>query len=128
MAGAVQGCASAGAQGAKRRGTEPSPDVRGTGAATVRRRRSIGLAGLLLAPPSQALAADARSVWLKNLHTGEEARLHPFGELGVPTPLGWARANHLFRSWRTQLERPINPRLLRVLAELQRRFAGRRIE
>jgi uncharacterized protein YcbK (DUF882 family) len=77
---------------------------------------------------SAAGAADPRIVWIKNLHTNEEAHLRPFGELGVPTPLGWARANHFFRSWRTERARSINPRLLRVLAELQRRLGGRRIE
>ena len=95
----------------------------------MRRRRGVGLVlVVVLAGGVPPAGADPRGIWVKNLHTNEEAHLYPFGELGVPTPLGWARANHLFRSWRTERARPINPRLLRVLAELQRRLGGRRIE
>jgi uncharacterized protein YcbK (DUF882 family) len=95
----------------------------------MRRRCGVGLVLVaVLAAGVPPAGADPRGIWVKNLHTNEEAHLRPFGELGVPTPLGWARADHLFRSWRTDRARPINPRLLRVLGALQRRLGGRRIE
>jgi uncharacterized protein YcbK (DUF882 family) len=67
-------------------------------------------------------------LWIRNVHSREELRIRPFGRYGVPLRLAWARLNHLFRSWRTGDRRPIHPRLLRVLAHLQHRFGGRRIE
>jgi uncharacterized protein YcbK (DUF882 family) len=71
---------------------------------------------------------DPRVLWLRNVHTGEELRIRPFGRDGIPLYVPWGRANHLFRSWRSGEARPINPRLLRVLAHVQERFGGRRIE
>src|SRR5205085_2238372 len=65
---------------------------------------------------------------LRNSHTGEEIRIEPFDAGGRPTLLGWLRLDHAFRSWRTREERAINPRLLRVLTQIQRHFDGRRIE
>jgi uncharacterized protein YcbK (DUF882 family) len=75
-----------------------------------------------------ARAADRRSLWVRSIHLGDEVRVQPFEEHGVPRLLDWLRLEHLFRSHRTQTTRAINPRLLRVLAQVQRHFGGRRLE
>lgn len=75
-----------------------------------------------------ARAVDRRSLWLHNVHLGEELRVEPFDEHGVPRLVDWLRFEHLFRSWRTKTTRAINPRLLRLLAQVQRHFGGRRLE
>lgn len=77
---------------------------------------------------SSARAADRRSLWLHNVHLGDELRVQPFDDYGVPHLLDWLRLEHLFRSHRTKTSRAINPRLLRVLAQVQRHFGGRRLE
>jgi uncharacterized protein YcbK (DUF882 family) len=46
----------------------------------------------------------------------------------VPRFLDWLHLKHLFRSHRTKTTRAISPRLLRVLAQVQCHFGGRRIE
>jgi uncharacterized protein YcbK (DUF882 family) len=78
--------------------------------------------------PLRAGAHDHRTLWLRSTHLHEELRIEPFADHGVPLPLDWLRLDHLFRSHRTLTARPINPRLLRVLAQIQRHFGGRRIE
>jgi uncharacterized protein YcbK (DUF882 family) len=75
-----------------------------------------------------AAAADTRTLWLRNLHTKEELRLQPFGLWGLVQPTEWAQINRFFRSWRSGDRRPINPRLIRVLAQIQRHFDGRPLE
>src|SRR5689334_14941151 len=78
--------------------------------------------------PGARTCGSTRIVWMRSVHSEEELRVQPFGRYGVPVRLAWLRLNHLFRSWRTGEHRPISPRLLRVLAQIQRRFGGRRIE
>ena len=73
-------------------------------------------------------AADGRRLCLRDAHTGVELHLQPFGRGGVPRPVPWARANHFLRDKRTRERRPVNPRLLRILAQLQRHFRVRCIE
>jgi len=72
--------------------------------------------------------ADNRSLWLYNTHTKEEIRIRPFSRHGIPDRSSWARLSRFFRSWRTEKRRTIHPRLLRVLAQVQRHFGGSRID
>lgn len=72
-------------------------------------------------------ASDTRSVWLYNTHTHEELRVRPFADGGRPSPAAWRSINRFFRSWRTDHQRPVRPRLMAVLVHLQRHFGGRRI-
>lgn len=79
---------------------------------------------LLLANASHAVGA---SLWLYNVHSKEELHvvaMEPTGMMGRT----WRRANHFFRSWRTQQRRTVHPRLLRTLAHIQSHFGKRRIE
>lgn len=75
-------------------------------------------------------AADTASgspLWVRNVHTREEARF----EVPVASRVSdrtWRAANRFFRSWRTAKRRTMHPRLLRTLAHIQRRFGNRRIE
>ncbi len=96
------------------------------------RSRALAACGLvvifLLSVPAPALAADHRVLWLRNTHLSEELRLAPFGRHGVPRWIAWRRLDRLFRSHRTNEVRSVNPRLLRVLSQIQRHFDGRRIE
>jgi uncharacterized protein YcbK (DUF882 family) len=89
----------------------------------------LALVGALIALfESTALAEDRRSLWIRNVHTNEELRVQPFGDSGIPRITEWNRIVRLFRSWRTDKRRTINPRLLRTLAHLQSQVGGRRIE
>ena len=83
---------------------------------------------IIFAAATSANAADHRLLWLHGTHLDEEVRLAPFGTHGVPRWIAWGRLDRLFRSHRTRESRAINPRLLRVLAQIQRHFDGRRIE
>lgn len=86
------------------------------------------VAALLFGTIPSARGADHRLLWLHGTHLNEELRLAPFGVHGVPRWIAWRRVDHLFRSHRTKESRTINPRLLRLLAQIQRHFEGRRIE
>lgn len=94
-----------------------------------------------LAPFALALAAatalaagdaeadrDHRILWMRNAHTGEEIRFRPFRSRSLLEPVAWARLNRFMRSWRTEKRRTMHPRLLRLLAQVQRHFGGHRIE
>ncbi len=65
-------------------------------------------------------------VWIRTTHTGEEAKLRiPIYGIDHMT---LRHANRLFRSWRTNLKRPIHPKLLRHLHRVQAHFGQRAIE
>ncbi len=66
-------------------------------------------------------------LWLRNVHSGEELRLMPFGRYGLPMGIAWRRITRLFRSAETE-RRTTSPRLLRTLAQVQRHFGNRRID
>lgn len=82
---------------------------------------------LLVTLATGPAAADHRTLWLHDIHRGDEIRLQPFGPRGVPDRLAWARLTRFFRS-RHDGRRAVHPRLLRVLAQIQRHFGGRRID
>jgi len=90
--------------------------------------RVVGFIVVAMLVATGAQARDVRGLWVRSVHLNEEIRTQPFEEHGVPDLVQWRRLDHLFRSHRTLAERPINPRLLRVLAQIQRHFGGRRIE
>ncbi len=71
---------------------------------------------------------EPRSLWIYNAHTHEERRDRPFVQYGLVETQRWAGWSRIFRSWRTQERRTVNPRLLRVLAQIQSYFGGRRLE
>ncbi len=74
-----------------------------------------------------AEARDRRGLWIVSAHSHEELRVRPFGRYGIPERHAWARLTRLFRSRRTQERRAVHPRLLRVLAQIQRHFDGGRL-
>ena len=88
------------------------------------RPKHILLALLLL------LAATARGfsspLWLRNVHTTEEASLQI--RTRKLTSSTWRRANTLLRSRITHRSRTTHPRLLRTLLHIQRHFGNRRID
>jgi len=95
------------------------------------RRRATLLRALtctLVCGASIGRAADHRTLWIHGTHLDEEVRVTPFGRHGIPRWIAWRRFDRLFRSHRTREVRAVNPRLLRVLAQIQRHFDGRRIE
>jgi uncharacterized protein YcbK (DUF882 family) len=71
---------------------------------------------------------DHRTLRLRNIHTGERVSIQPLRRDGLPLTVNWLRVDHVFQSWRTGQWRPISPRLIRVLAQVQRHFDGRSIE
>ena len=75
-----------------------------------------------------ARADDHRLLWMQNVHTGETVRLQPFGQDGLIKRIDWLRMRRFFRSWRTGASRPVSPRLLRILAQVQSHFGGQRID
>ena len=78
--------------------------------------------------PSPASAdGDHRVLWLRNVHSGEELRVPPFGAHGIPDRRAWRRITHLFQAAAAK-RRTISPRLLRTLAQIERRFGGRRVD
>lgn len=70
---------------------------------------------------------DHRGLWLKDLYRHDELRLRPFGAHGRPRRGDWLALTRFFRD-RHGSRRPVAPRLLRVLAQVQRHFGGRRLE
>jgi len=82
----------------------------------------------MLVMPEALAGRDPRILWLHNVHTDEDVRLQPFRRHGRLARLAWLRLDRLFRSARTGGRRTINPRLFRVLAQIQRHFGGRRLE
>jgi uncharacterized protein YcbK (DUF882 family) len=76
---------------------------------------------------SAVARADHRGLWLKDIYFHDELRLRPFGPSGHPDVLAWARLTRFFRS-RQGPRHTIDPQLLRVLAQIQRHFGGRRLE
>lgn len=86
----------------------------------------LGLAG-----HREALAETERSprgLWLYNAHTGKEIRLRPWRTDGTLHPVVWRRLQRFFRDRHSGARRPVHPRLLRVLAEIQGRVGGRRLQ
>ena len=77
------------------------------------------------------LGATARAwgstLWLYNVHSEEELRVPALAASHVDLPT-LRRLNRFLRSRKTQLRRPVHPRLLRTLAHIQRHFGNRRIE
>lgn len=71
---------------------------------------------------------DHRTLWVRHLHTGEEVRARPFVQQGLLRRTEAHRLTRLFRSWRTGRRRPIHPRLVAVLVQVQRQFGGKRID
>lgn len=71
---------------------------------------------------------DYRTLWARNLHTGEEVRVRPFAQHGLLRRTDAHRLTRLFRSWRTGRRRALHPRLVVVLVQVQRHFRGRRID
>jgi uncharacterized protein YcbK (DUF882 family) len=71
---------------------------------------------------------DYRTLRIRNLNTGEFLSVRALRRDGRPLAMPWLRVDHLFQSWRTAERHPISPRLIRVLAQIQRHFAGRQIE
>src|SRR4051812_32878597 len=89
---------------------------------------AVALTVLVAVYARQAAAPDFRTLWIRSVHLHEELRLAPFGTHGLVRTLDWLRLDRLFRSHRTLKARAIHPRLLRVLAQIQRHFGGRRLE
>jgi uncharacterized protein YcbK (DUF882 family) len=78
------------------------------------------------AQPAQA--ADHRRVWLYNIHLRERLTIAPFRDHGLLQPIAWCRINRFFRDRKTGQRHTVNPRLVRVLAYVQRSLGARRIE
>jgi uncharacterized protein YcbK (DUF882 family) len=76
----------------------------------------------------RAQAADRRRVRLYNVHSREHLTIAPFREHGLLQPVAWCRINRFFRDRKTGHRHTVNPRLVRVLAYLQRSLGARRIE
>ena len=86
------------------------------------------LVSVILAGDDALAVRDHRTLWLRNVHSGDEVRLRPFRARGRPAPLAWLRLDRTFRRARAGPTRTINPRLFRVLAQVQRHFGGRRLD
>ena len=71
--------------------------------------------------------AQAEMLWMHNTHNHEELRLRPLNIMSLDLN-DLRKANHFFRSRKTNGRRAIHPRLLRALAHIQRQFDNRRIE
>ena len=98
--------------------------------AVARRVLVAVLVGLVLATAGLARARsgrDHRTLWLYNVHTGEEIRLRPFDRHGRPRGVRAARLRRIFRRLHSDRQHPVSPRLLRLLVQVQRHFGGRRI-
>jgi uncharacterized protein YcbK (DUF882 family) len=67
---------------------------------------------------------DHRIIWLKDLYRGDQLRLRPFGPRGIPCRRDWLELSRFFRD-RHGHRRAVAPALVRLLAQIQRHFAGR---
>ena len=74
-----------------------------------------------------AAGADRRALRLHDIHRGEDLSVRPFGHYGIPARSAWLRLSHFWRS-RTGERIVVHPRLLRILVQVQRHFAARRLE
>jgi uncharacterized protein YcbK (DUF882 family) len=82
---------------------------------------------LPLFSPQARADGDHRLLWLRNVQSGEELRVRPFGPHGLPERRAWRRITHLFQTGRAE-RRTISPRLLRTLAQMHRHFGGYRMD
>jgi uncharacterized protein YcbK (DUF882 family) len=79
----------------------------------------VVLVALATSPPA---TANRRTLELKDGHRGTTLRLRPFGRLGRPTRLAWARVDHFLASRRGGARRT-HPRLVRLLVQTSRHFS-----
>jgi uncharacterized protein YcbK (DUF882 family) len=98
-------------------------DHRGVSRRRVLRLGVAGLAGLL-APVSRAAAADARTLALRSLHTGEFVRA-TYWAAGRYVRDGLIEIDRLLRDHRSNTVHPIDRRLLDVLGALRERLETR---
>ena len=89
--------------------------------------RWLAVVLLLGALPSPVVASSPRTLWIRNVGTGEELRLRPFRAHGQLELGAWRRLNRLFGRGGGRVRRTIHPRLLRTLAHIQVHFDGARI-
>lgn len=94
--------------------------------ASRRRALRLGVAGLagLVVPVGPAAAADARSLALRSLHTGEFVRA-TYWAAGRYVRDGLMEIDRLLRDHRSNTVQPIDRRLLDVLAALRDRLETR---
>lgn len=98
-------------------------DQRGTSRRRAVRLGVAGLAGLLV-PIGRAAAADARSLSLRSLHTGEFVRA-TYWVAGRYVRDGLSEIDRLLRDHRSNSVHPIDRRLLDVLSALRDRLETR---
>lgn len=94
--------------------------------ASRRRALRLGLVGVagLLAPVRRAAAADARSLALRSLHTGEFVRT-TYWAAGQYMRDGLTEIDRVLRDHRSNTVHPIDRRLLDVLGALRDRLEAR---